>query len=404
MNLVTDEKVKDECVRNSALNTLTNKTALRRKIKRTNQVPDEILNDQELNQAINMLPKNYNFEIHKSVWRLRTESITTVALQFPEGLLMYSCIITDILKKFAYVKTFVLGDVTYGACCIDDFTAIKLGAEFLIHYGHSCIVPISTNKIKVLYVFVEIFFDPEHLIRTIQENFLPDIKMALMGTIQFVAIVHKVAAILKQERPGITVPQSKPLSAGETLGCTSAVLSGCDVLVFVADGRFHLEAAMIRNPNVKAYRYDPYSKVMTFESYDTARMKQARWTAICRAREAKVWGVILGTLGRQGSPDILLRVRRILSDAGKTVVPFLMAELVPAKLKAVAQVEAWVQVACPRLSVDWGDEFEKPVLTSYELEVAMGTSAWLDVYPMDYYSGDGGSWSNSGVARASSAV
>lgn len=99
MNLVTDEKVKDECVRNSALNTLTNKTALRRKIKRTNQVPDEILNDQELNQAINMLPKNYNFEIHKSVWRLRTESITTVALQFPEGLLMYSCIITDILKK-----------------------------------------------------------------------------------------------------------------------------------------------------------------------------------------------------------------------------------------------------------------------------------------------------------------
>jgi diphthamide synthase subunit DPH2 len=38
------------------------------------------------------------------------------------------------------------------------------------------------------------------------------------------------------------VPQSKPLSAGETLGCTAPVIEGADCLVFVADGRFHLEA------------------------------------------------------------------------------------------------------------------------------------------------------------------
>ena len=37
----------------------------------------------------------------------------------------------------------VLGDVTYGACCVDDFTARSLGAEFMIHYGHSCLVPID---------------------------------------------------------------------------------------------------------------------------------------------------------------------------------------------------------------------------------------------------------------------
>ena len=29
----------------------------------------------------------------------------------------------------------LLGDVTYGACCIDDFTAVALGADFMIHYG-----------------------------------------------------------------------------------------------------------------------------------------------------------------------------------------------------------------------------------------------------------------------------
>ena len=33
----------------------------------------------------------------------------------------------------------VMGDVTYGACCVDDFTARALGADFLVHYGLSCL-------------------------------------------------------------------------------------------------------------------------------------------------------------------------------------------------------------------------------------------------------------------------
>ncbi len=32
-----------------------------------------------------------------------------------------------------------MGDVTYGACCVDDFTARALGAELMVHYGHSCL-------------------------------------------------------------------------------------------------------------------------------------------------------------------------------------------------------------------------------------------------------------------------
>ncbi len=36
-----------------------------------NQIPDEILKDPELNEAIKALPANYNFEIHKTIWRVR---------------------------------------------------------------------------------------------------------------------------------------------------------------------------------------------------------------------------------------------------------------------------------------------------------------------------------------------
>lgn len=44
-----------------------------------------------------------------------------------------------ILRRFTEADTIVMGDVTYGACCVDDFTARALGADFMVHYGHSCL-------------------------------------------------------------------------------------------------------------------------------------------------------------------------------------------------------------------------------------------------------------------------
>lgn len=57
--------------------------------------------------------------------------------------------------------------------------------------------------------------------------------------------------------PSLHCPfQSRPLSPGEVLGCTAPKIVGdCDAIVFVADGRFHLEALMIANPTVPAYRW-----------------------------------------------------------------------------------------------------------------------------------------------------
>ena len=37
-----------------------------------------------------------------------------------------------------------------------------------------------------------------------------------------------------------------------------------------------------------------------------------------------------------------------------------------------SHVDIWVQMACPRLSVDWGHFFTEPVLSPHELNVALG--------------------------------
>ena len=121
-------------------------------------IPDRFLKNKALNDAISVLPSNYNFEIHKCIWKIMQDQTAIVALQFPEGLLMYACIISDIMRRFTGVKLIILGDVTYGACCIDDFTAHKLGASLLIHYGHSCLVPVNVTKIKVSSFMLDAMF------------------------------------------------------------------------------------------------------------------------------------------------------------------------------------------------------------------------------------------------------
>ena len=77
----------------------------------------------------------------------------------------------------------------------------------------------------------------------------------------------------------------------------------------------------------------------------------------------------------------------------------IVPEIAPQLLNSFKDaVDVWVQVACPRLSIDWGDGFVvKPLLTPYELSVALSLVPEAkdftthDEYPMDFYS-----WSSAG--------
>ncbi|XP_010458072.1 PREDICTED: diphthamide biosynthesis protein 1-like [Camelina sativa] len=418
-----------------------------------NQIPESILNDASLNAAISILPSIYQFEVHKCVWRIKSLNAKRIALQLPEGLLMYALTLSDIFTSFAgALHCFVLGDVTYGACCVDDFSAVALGADLLIHYGHSCLVPIDSTKIPCLYVFVDIQIDVKCLLNTIHLNLTSDAKnIVLAGTIQFSSAIRAVKPDLEKLGFNVLIPQSKPLSAGEVLGCTAPkikMVEGCEdqVLVFVADGRFHLEAIMIANPKIKAFRYDPYLGKLFLEEYDHKGMRETRRRAIARAMDAKTWGIVLGTLGRQGNPKILERLETKMRENGIDSTVVLMSELSPTRVALFEDsVDAWVQIACPRLSIDWGEAFLKPLLTTYEAEIALGyISGWWEKdtssrgdslagcckeknetscacssnenvendnkeddgaldgdYPMDYYAQEGGEWNSSYLKKAS---
>lgn len=265
----------------------------------------------------------------------------------------------------------------------------------MVHYGHSCLVPVDQmDGLKMLYVFVDITIDILHLIDTVKRNWTRDTSLAFVSTIQFVSTVQSAVADLKRDGYEASTPQIRPLSPGEILGCTAPKLSAVDAVVYVGDGRFHLEAIMIANPEVKAYRYNPYDKTLTEESYDHPKMVSVRRGAIEEASTAGTFGIVLGTLGRQGNPRVMRHLRqRIAEKEGLNSVCVLLSEVFPSKLELFADVDAWIQTSCPRLSVDWGPAFSKPVLTPYEASVAVGDVPWQERYPMDYYARDSlGPW------------
>ena len=370
-----------------------------KKIIKRNKIPDEILNNEQLNLAIEVLPKNYEFEIHKTIYRIKKASAKCVALQFPEGLTMFACPISDIIETFTDAQTLIMGDVTYGACCVDDFSARALGCDFMVHYGHSCLV--STNlmpDIEILYVFVYIQIDTKNFIETIllaakEKSFK---KIAMFSTVQFTIHLNNSKKELEKQGLEILVLKSAPLSQGEVLGCTSPKMEGMgvDCIIYLGDGRFHLESMMIHNPSIPAYAYDPYDKIIREEKYDHETMRGVRKQAIETASKAKVWGIIMSTLGRQGAPPVVKDLKVKISKVTKTEpIIVLLSEIFPSKLRLFSEVDAWVQIACPRLSIDWGVAFDKPLLSSYEANVALGICQFANPYPMDFYAYDSlGPW------------
>ena len=179
---------------------------------------------------------------------------------------------------------------------------------------------------------------------------------------------------------------------------------------------------MIANPGIRTFRYDPYLGKLFLEDYDQKGMRESRKNAIAKAKEATNWGIILGTLGRQGNPRILQNLEKKMRQKRLRYTVVLMSEISPARIELFEDsVEAWIQIACPRLSIDWGDAFRKPLLTSFEADIALGyIPGWWENrnsdcskstcgchnegggdYPMDYYAQDGGEWNSSYVKTTS---
>lgn len=342
------------------------------------------------------LPANYKFELQKTIRQIERRKSRKIAIQFPEGVIHLSTIISDIIRANTEVESVtILSDVVYGACCIDDISSYLICCDLLIHYGHSCLFEITKSLVPVIYIFVEIHFDISHCLRMVNK-YIPEGDLSVLGTIQYNSTVKKIkkelenrperimdsqkgnSSLEKREPEKYLIPRAFPLSPGEVLGCTSPKLSTERVL-FISEGRFHLESLMIQNPNKVYYKYCPASKALSIEKHDYKRFLEIREKIKKRTEETEEYLIIFGTLGRQGSIGILNRIVEKMKKDKKTYYIVYLSEIDEVFIGSLKNITV-IEIACPRMAIDWGSTFEIPIITPFEY-----FSKSLKNYPMDYY-------------------
>jgi 2-(3-amino-3-carboxypropyl)histidine synthase len=84
---------------------------------------------------------------------------------------------------------------------------------------------------------------------------------------------------------------------------------------------------------------------------------------------------LIGLKPGQKHFDEAIRIKEIIEKSGKTACLFALREVLPEVLMEFPTVDAYVNTACPRISLG-GPEFSKPVLTINEFRVVSGESSW----------------------------
>jgi 2-(3-amino-3-carboxypropyl)histidine synthase len=74
--------------------------------------------------------------------------------------------------------------------------------------------------------------------------------------------------------------------------------------------------------------------------------------------------------------DEALKIKEIAERSGKAAFLFTIREILPEALMEFPSVDAYVNTACPRISLDAPSKFLKPVLTFNEFMVVSGETSW----------------------------
>lgn len=110
-----------------------------------------------------------------------------------------------------------------------------------------------------------------------------------------------------------------------------------------------------------------------------------RFAMVQRARDADVFGILVGTLGVTSYLSLIAHVRKLLARAQKKSYTISVGKLNPAKLANFMEIECFILIACPENSVIDAKEFLRPIITPFELEVALqAEGTWSGRYVLDF--------------------
>lgn len=324
--------------------------------------------------------KHFDFEEERIKQEILKLGAKRVLIQLPEGLKPEGSRLAKVVEKNGALPIISV-DPCYGACDVATTEAESLGADLLIHYGHSKML--KHERVPTIYVEARATLNVEAVV----EKALPMLekyrKIGLATTVQHVQTLDAAREILLRANKTVVIGDARHLDyPGQVVGCdysnVKSIAMDVDAVLFIGGGKFHAlgVALSTRKPTIVA---DPYETRVFLVDAEAEKIIKQRWACIEEAKKAKTFGVLVGLKPGQKRLDEALRVKQKLEANGKTVYLLAAKEITPEALMEFPTIQAYVNTACPRISLDDASKFPKPVVTVNEVSVSTGELTWEEL-------------------------
>jgi 2-(3-amino-3-carboxypropyl)histidine synthase len=300
----------------------------------------------------------------ESIFReIKERKAVSVALNAPDGLLpKVQETALRIMKRFG-IPAYVLADTTWGSCDLNSNGAKVLAADVLFNIGHTISLDTIEKNVVMIDAFDDITFES---IAAKCVNMLKGKTISLITDSQHLHQIESVKKIL--ETGGIKVKIGKgkgQLNDGQVFGCefypATETKEVVDANVFLGQSNFHA-AGIALSTNKPTYILDPYFNEIKEVTEFANKLQRKATLAIYKATEAKSFGIIVGLKEGQLSKLTALKFKRDLEKEGKEVQLFALTNITNERLQNIKGIDAFIQVACPRISTD--NQFDKPLLST----------------------------------------
>ncbi|KAN0064540.1 Diphthamide biosynthesis protein 2 [Thecaphora frezii] len=184
--------------------------------------------------------------------------------------------------------------------------------------------------------------------------------------------------------------RESPLGPSRSLHLPEGVpLSACAFAYLGPESLSLTNLLLLLGPSKPFLSYNPLTGTSRTETGRTNRLLMKRYTHVLKARDASVVGLLVGTLGVHSYLPLLSHLRSLLTAkrSGRKVYTISVGKLNPAKLANFQEIDVFVLVACPENSLVDSKDFYKPIVTPYEMELALKAQgddvAWTGDYVLD---------------------
>jgi len=301
----------------------------------------------------------------EKVFRLLEEKRPrAIVVNSPGGLLEETRALIEKIEARYGIPATLVGDTCFGICDTVDDDVDKLDADMALHIGHNAAVQRVGSYTYLVDATDDIPFDHvvEKAISTLGEY-------KRIGLVTFSQHLHQLEPVKdKFEAAGFKIVigrRNNLLLDSQIFGCDFSTVypikDNVDVFCFLGESEFHAVGLAIATGK-PTYMLDPYlEEVVDMRKAADERRKRAI-LGVYRALDAEVFGVITGLKEGQKMLGRTNWIIKKLQMHDRRVVRLAMRDITPERLAPLREIDAFIQTACPRISID-GFTFDRPVLS-----------------------------------------